>query len=264
MIQSLNEYLTALNNSFDQSVDSATARTAPGRDGIDDDEFSSGPVDTATQVQLISEPLDIEDSQMDSTLPVYNDLVHGRETEDTQDRQGGEVMSCTLYPRYSMDDMFDYIRLFIADSSVWDCEGLSFPNCPQRQDLSKEPVRVCPVSFKDLKTLNSFVGINHNSSCIIIPVLYSHRCDVLVFFKSLEMSDGVNKNTLVSIVFGPETNRQVMLQLKLVLRGSGIGERSYQTHHSEYRRLPYCHSQDLHPHSLRYQVSLPLQSVLIS
>ena len=62
MIQSLNEYLTALNNSFDQSVDSATARTAPGRDDIDDDEFSSGPVDTATQVQLISEPLNIEDS----------------------------------------------------------------------------------------------------------------------------------------------------------------------------------------------------------
>ena len=102
MIQSLKEYLTALNNSFDQSVDSATARTAPGRDDIDDDEFSSGPVDTATQVQLISEPLNIEDSQMASTLPLYPDLVHGRETEDTQDQQGGEVMSCTLYPPYSM------------------------------------------------------------------------------------------------------------------------------------------------------------------
>ena len=138
MIQSLKEYLTALNNSFDQSVDSATARTAPGRDDIDDDEFSSGPVDSMTQVQLISEPLGIEDSQMDSTLPVYNDLVHGRETEDTQDQQGGEVMSCTLYPRYSMDDLFDHIRLFIADPCVCDCEGLSFPICPQRRDLSKD------------------------------------------------------------------------------------------------------------------------------
>ena len=37
------------------------------------------------------------------------------------------------------------------------------------------------------------------------------------------MSDGVNKNTLVSIVFGPETNKRVMPQLKSVLRGSGIG-----------------------------------------
>ena len=54
-------------------------------------------------------------------------------------------------------------------------------------------------------------------------MLYSRRCDVFVFFKSLEMSDGVNKNTLVSIVFGPETNKRVMPQLKSVLRGSGIG-----------------------------------------
>ena len=221
MIQSLKEYLMALNNSFDKFVDSVTARTPPGRDDIDGESLS-GPDDSVTQIHFRSEHLTTEDSQMDGTLPVYNDLVHNMETEDTQAQQGGEVMSCTYYPPYSMDDLFDHITLFIADPCVWDCEGLSFKNCPQRRDLSKEPAQVCPVSFNDLKTLKSFVGINQEESCIIIPVLYSRRCDVFVFFKSLVMSDGVHLNTLVSIVFGPETNKRVMPHLKSVLRGSGI------------------------------------------
>ena len=67
MIQSLKEYLMALNNSFDKSVDSATARTPPGRDDIDD-ESSSGPVDSVTQIHFTSEHLTTEDSQMDGTL----------------------------------------------------------------------------------------------------------------------------------------------------------------------------------------------------
>ena len=90
--------------------------------------------------------------------------------------------------------------------------------------MAKNPAanNPCPVSFNDLKTLKSFVGINKDASSFIIPVLYSHRCNIFAFFKSLMMSDGVHSNTLVSIVFGVETNKRVINRLKFVLRGSGI------------------------------------------
>ena len=88
--------------------------------------------------------------------------------------------------------------------------------------MSRESVQIFPVMFNDLNNLNEFKDFNREAVCFIIPVLYSRRCDLFCFFKSIRMRDGVYTNTLVSIVFGVKVNRRVINSLKVILRGSGI------------------------------------------
>ena len=128
----------------------------------------------------------------------------------------------TYYPCYDRDELYEHIRVFMSDHCVWDNSNLVLSNCPQPRDMSRESVQIFPVLFKELNNINEFRGVNREAVCIIIPVLYSRRCDLFCFFKSIRMRDDVHTNTPVSIVFGVKINRRVINRLKVILRGSGI------------------------------------------
>ena len=81
-----------------------------------------------------------------------------------------------------------------------------------------DTVQIVPVSADKLKTLNVFDEINKGSSCLIIPVIGSRRCDIFVYFKSLVSGDVVHTKILTFIAFGNERNDCVTNHLKAVLK----------------------------------------------
>ena len=105
---------------------------------------------------------------------------------------------------------------------MWDdCRLSSLDHLPPR-DLMVDTVQIVPVSADNLKTLNVFDGINNASSCLIIPVIGSRRCDIFVYFKSLQSGDVVHTNILTFVAFGHERNDCVTNNLKAVLKRSGV------------------------------------------
>ena len=111
-------YLMVLNNALANSVDSATVKLHTDTDGLIDEVecLNSMGITPMEDDGLMNDNVLVEAAEKYSTMGTVSHLVYENvESHDTITDIGGEFVSCTYYPCYDQNELYEHIRVFMSD-----------------------------------------------------------------------------------------------------------------------------------------------------